>query len=319
MLWLLRYGLILPHICGTAVQKSQRTTVGFRMFSSSKKFVFIRHGKTEMNEKLEITPWYSNNFKDHALWDSKLSSAGVEQAIVCHQKIFSGQNSSDIAKVQLLVSSPLSRAIHTADLIFHNSLSIIADDVPRIIHPLLRERMYLSSEVGKLRNELQTNFNRWDFTLLPEDDPWWYIAPFATESEATKFARDHCDIYLSQKRACPSSVQSNINFYNTSCDTHGCISKDDYELVAEYEEALRSPYEEWRPHGKYCGPGEPARVFAARMRLLRRWLLRRPEQYIAVVAHWGVFKALTGEEFPNAEARIFTEDQLLEVPDVTDD
>ena len=46
---------------------------------------------------------------------------------------------------ELLVSSPLSRALHTADLAFQDA------DVPRLVLPLARERLWLSSDVGQPR------------------------------------------------------------------------------------------------------------------------------------------------------------------------
>ena len=43
------------------------------------------------------------------------------------------------------MSSPLARALHTADLAFP------ASKVPRIMLPIARERLYLSSDVGQPR------------------------------------------------------------------------------------------------------------------------------------------------------------------------
>jgi hypothetical protein len=37
------------------------------------------------------------------------------------------------------------------------------------------------------------------------------------------------------------------------------------------------------------------------MQQLQQWLSARPEQCIAVVSHWGVLQALTGEDFDNCE------------------
>ena len=49
------------------------------------------------------------------------------------------------AQPELLVSSPLSRALHTADLAFQDA------DIPRLVLPLARERLWLSSDVGQPR------------------------------------------------------------------------------------------------------------------------------------------------------------------------
>jgi hypothetical protein len=37
------------------------------------------------------------------------------------------------------------------------------------------------------------------------------------------------------------------------------------------------------------------------MQQLQQWIAERPEQCIAVVSHWGVLQALTGEDFENCE------------------
>jgi len=48
---------------------------------------------------------------------------------------------------------------------------------------------------------------------------------------------------------------------------------------------------------------EPVDVFERRMDAFRAWLDARPEESIAVVAHWGVCYSLTGDEFQNCELR----------------
>jgi len=50
---------------------------------------------------------------------------------------------------------------------------------------------------------------------------------------------------------------------------------------------------------------EPVDVFEDRMDMLIDWLNERPEETIALVAHWGVCFSLTGEQFENCEARVY--------------
>jgi hypothetical protein len=87
-------------------------------------------------------------------------------------------------------------------------------------------------------------------------------------------------------------------------------------VAAEAEE--HAPYVEWRPEGRYCCEGEPKEVFARRMATLREYLRQRPERHLAVVAHWGVLKALTGREFENCEVRVVKMSEFLPEPLVTD-
>jgi hypothetical protein len=49
-----------------------------------------------------------------------------------------------------------------------------------------------------------------------------------------------------------------------------------------------------------------AGVFSRRVGELRRWLLARPEQCIAVVAHWGLLMELThGADFANCQIQTY--------------
>ena len=62
--------------------------------------------------------------------------------------------------------------------------------------------------------------------------------------------------------------------------------------------------------GKYHP--EPKVVFKNRMVALKRWLEAREEKTIALVAHWGVLRALTGRDFENAEIYECSSDMLLQ-------
>lgn len=76
-------------------------------------------------------------------FDTSLTDVGVEQA-----RKAKGKAKGLRPTPELLVVSPLSRALHTADLAFPSS----SVDCPRILHPLARERLYLSSDVGLPRS-----------------------------------------------------------------------------------------------------------------------------------------------------------------------
>jgi broad specificity phosphatase PhoE len=75
-------------------------------------------------------------------YDTGLTDVGVEQARAAARKARGLQPAPE-----LLVASPLSRALHTADIAFPAGSTAC----PRIMHPLARERLYLSSDVGLTR------------------------------------------------------------------------------------------------------------------------------------------------------------------------
>eukprot|EP01032_Pedospumella_encystans_P019122 gene19122-21751_t len=80
-----------------------------------------------------------------------------------------------------------------------------------------------------------------------------------------------------------------------------------------------SEHVEWRPQGTYCCEGEPSQVFAQRIQQLKQYLNDRPEQYMVVVAHWGIIRALTGQEFKNCEMKLVKTSEFLENPLVSDE
>ena len=152
------------------------TCHGARM--ATKRIIAIRHSTTECNEALASAPWGSASFKDPLLWDTKLSPTGISRALGVHERL-KQKKICDLRNVEVVLSSPLSRALHTADILFGGAESeILPLGVPKVAVPLLRERLYLSSDVGKPRSELERLFPKWKFDHLPHDDnPWWYTRP----------------------------------------------------------------------------------------------------------------------------------------------
>ena len=61
----------------------------------------------------------------------------------------------------------------------------------------------------------------------------------------------------------------------------------------------------------YGYKGEPLDSFINRIIQLREWLKNREETTIALVAHFGTLKTLTGKDFENAEVREFNPDDFL--------
>jgi len=57
-----------------------------------------------------------------------------------------------------------------------------------------------------------------------------------------------------------------------------------------------------------------ADVFSQRMQQLQQWIAARPERCIAVVSHWGVLQALTGQDFENCELQTLRLSELFVSP-----
>ena len=86
--------------------------------------------------------------------------------------------------VELVIVSPLTRCLET----FHYGVEPIlldrfekrgrdAKDLPILAVPLLRERVYTTSDTGRPASLLAQNFPAVDFSECPpsDDHPWWYV------------------------------------------------------------------------------------------------------------------------------------------------
>jgi broad specificity phosphatase PhoE len=135
---------------------------------------FVRHGQSEFNAAFE-----RSRPVDPMIFDPRLTALGRAQAaalaIPAHW-----------AGVELVVTSPLTRAIETALLAFAGTRA------PILVHDLHRERLEHSGDVGRARAALAAEFTGLDFGALPEI--WWHHEPgapgsIAVESEAALRAR----------------------------------------------------------------------------------------------------------------------------------
>lgn len=228
--------------------------------TSEKTFYLIRHGITEMNEVLHRQPWGSPGFKDAGIWDTRLSTRGIAHAAAIHKQWKSRRDSCPIPweEISTIVVSPLTRTMETLHLLTsHTSPSFLSSSTKIIAEPLMTERVYMSSDVGRPKSELEKEFPHVDFSRLSDDSrPWWYV----------------------------------------------------------HDKEVDGPYQEWRPDGEYCVPGEPDTQFKQRMRAFKESLLKEDGQHIVIVAHWGVLKALTGLEFDNCQVKKIMASQILPEP-----
>ncbi|PNH09274.1 hypothetical protein TSOC_004130 [Tetrabaena socialis] len=124
----------------------------------------MRHGVTEMNEYLTVHKHDAEGFKDPLMYDTVLTARGREGAQAA-MKAAERLN----PKPELLVVSPLTRALETAQLAF-----LPHYEGPVLVEPLVRERVWHASDIGSSREQLGATFpdGRYDFDSLP--DVWWH-------------------------------------------------------------------------------------------------------------------------------------------------
>ncbi len=246
----------------------------------AKRLILIRHGRTFMNEYL-ATPgsqWGDANFTDvfdgtkyHLYRDSPLSQKGREQAQELNTYFSSTLEGQNIIKdVELIVASPLTRALQTVEL---GVLPHFYDEgnestkVPIVALPLASERVYLISDHGSSTSKLAQNFPWVDFSneFDRDDEEWWFTVKSGEKQKIE--GRD------------------GVNGMN-------CMHQDDYV--------------EWRPNRdgqKYACFGEPDDAFEQRMAALFEWLDKQEQSVICLVCHWGVLKWLVDEEFNNCQVQ----------------
>jgi len=125
-----------------------------------KKLHLIRHGESLHNEATYGKPEEYDPF----LWDAELSQRGREQVEALKEKVKQ-------IHPQLVVVSPLTRALQTAVGAFGNS-------VPVVVHPLASERLDNACDIGLPRSELEKVWinNNLDFSLMDNTDKeiWWF-------------------------------------------------------------------------------------------------------------------------------------------------
>jgi broad specificity phosphatase PhoE len=166
-------------------------TIGIRhgmvlAMANSKRIVFLRHGCTYMNEYLGRgvsfgEPGFSDVFDPDTermyYRDSPLSKLGRAQA-----KALGSTNPKFLKGCELIVTSPLTRALQTLDAGLWAPMSTLGvqDQIPIVASPLAAERLYLISDVGRAVDELATDFDYVDFEtgfVEHPSDLWWYHPP----------------------------------------------------------------------------------------------------------------------------------------------
>jgi broad specificity phosphatase PhoE len=113
----------------------------------------LRHAESTFNVIYDRTEVDPGDF------DARLSDNGYAQAEDARLRM-------EALPVDLVITSPLTRAIETATVVF-------GDRVPIIVERLHREWQLNSCDVGRSASVLAAEFPSLRFDHLPEE--WWYV------------------------------------------------------------------------------------------------------------------------------------------------
>lgn len=112
----------------------------------------IRHGQSTHNVIWEATG------RDPVIFDAPLSPTG-------HEQVAQARPLAQRLGVELVVTSPLTRALQTA-------IGLFGDSAPFLVTPLHREKLSNGCDVGSDPASLTASFPGIEFSHLPPC--WWY-------------------------------------------------------------------------------------------------------------------------------------------------
>ncbi len=145
-----------------------------------KRILFLRHGQAAHNPRAEKARESGCSFDEFLdlmqqddAYDAELTSLGERQAKDAGLEGIFEKNRLALGSVDMVVSSPLSRALRTADLV-HSARTTSSPSPRRICVENFREiNGKLLNAQRRPRKELETLFPHWDFSHIPATDETW--------------------------------------------------------------------------------------------------------------------------------------------------
>mmetsp|Transcript_21450 Transcript_21450/g.31076 ORF Transcript_21450/g.31076 Transcript_21450/m.31076 type:complete len:338 (+) Transcript_21450:815-1828(+) len=166
----------------STAEHSQRTILDQQQRQPFKRLLLLRHGQATHNPRAEKAREKGCSYEEFLDWirqddeyDAPLTTLGEQQAQSVHAK-YAKVDQNPFRGVDLVVSSPLSRALQTADLALppHTSTNTDENNARRICLEPFREinGSFLNAK-RRPKSELQKKFRHWDFDLITEEDETW--------------------------------------------------------------------------------------------------------------------------------------------------
>ena len=152
-----------------------------------KEVYFVRHGQSEFNawrsaQLFSPAQWF---VRDPMIRDAVLTRKGQEQAV--QQRA----TAASIGPVQLIISSPLTRAVQTMRLMFPQAAC------PVLLTPLVREKLNYACDIGIPTSKLRNMYPEYTFAHF-EGEYWWKHnpnAPFDVQNETTEEVKQRIEVF----------------------------------------------------------------------------------------------------------------------------
>eukprot|EP01132_Coremiostelium_polycephalum_P008405 gene8405-10322_t len=131
--------------------------------TTTKKIFLIRHGQSTYNAAA-----LANGGKDPYLFDARLTELGISQAEGLGDVI-----RDNLQDVQLIVSSPMTRALDTTRRGF--AALIKEGKVPLEVIPYHSESLISSDDNGRPKSVVSLEFPEFNFDRFVLEERWWYV------------------------------------------------------------------------------------------------------------------------------------------------
>lgn len=151
---------------------------------SQKKVYVLRHGESTFNTR-------QDRDADPLDFDARLTDRGRRQAATVASHIIE-------LTPDLIISSPLTRALQTAQI-------IACGQVPVLVEPLVREWQLRSCDIGRPASVLQHEFPGFSFVHLPER--WWYEGIDGESAQSEGIIVEPRELFLDRVRQFRRSLQ----------------------------------------------------------------------------------------------------------------
>jgi broad specificity phosphatase PhoE len=219
-----------------------------------KKVHFLRHGQALHNPRAEAARQAGCSFDDFLdlmkqddAFDADLTPLGRTQA-----QSAASEYEARVRGVQLVVASPLSRAVETAMLVMPDRVS----SAPFVAHELLRERSgWMLNAKRRSKVELQARFPGCSFELLEtEEDALWKPEELEPTSDCAERGYKFLCWLWERREETELAVVAHGGLFHYLLNEHPCIR-------ANPAAAARFGNTEMRTYSLTCATSGDQRVF----------------------------------------------------------